>query len=73
MAPAGEERGVLARAAPGVQDRPRDLVGHVEDRFLWSANIPGRLPGVDGPEGGAVVNGNGRSPWRFVPSTFKSR
>ena len=50
-------------AAAGVEDRAGDLVGHVEERLLRPADVPGRLAGVDVLEGVAVgYGGHGRSP-----------
>src|SRR5262249_10863305 len=51
----GEEQGVLAGAAAGVQYRVADEVGHGHERELWPADLPGgRRPGVELLEGGAV-------------------
>src|SRR6266545_1112918 len=46
VAPTGEEEGVVAGAAPGVEDGAGDPVGHVEERPLRPADVPRRLPGV---------------------------
>jgi hypothetical protein len=57
--PAGEEQGVLPRAAPGVQDRAGDPVGHVQNRPLRPADLPPGLPGGKLLEAAAVVDGHG--------------
>jgi hypothetical protein len=65
LAPTGEEQGVLAGAAPGVEDRPGDAVGHGEDRPLRPADLPPGLPGVKALEAAAVVDGHGPPPASF--------
>jgi hypothetical protein len=54
VAPAGEEEGVLVGATARIEDEAGDLVGHVEERLLRPAGVPGRLPGVGALEGGPV-------------------
>ena len=39
---------------PSVEDGAGDPVGHVEERLLRPADVPGRLPGVGGLERAAV-------------------
>jgi hypothetical protein len=58
LTPAGEEQGVLPRAAPDIENRTRDPVGHVEHRLLRPADLPPGLPGVDALETAAAVYGH---------------
>ena len=60
-ASAGEEEGVVAGAATGVEDGAGDPVGHVDERLLRPADVPGRLAGVERLEG-AAVGDHGGSP-----------
>ena len=40
VAPVGKVEGVLSRAATGIQDRPGDLICHVEQCLLWPTDFP---------------------------------
>src|SRR5262249_46279767 len=60
--PSREEEGGVARAAAGVEDGTADAVGHVDERLLRLADVPGRLAGVQGLERAAVGY------WRHGPS-----
>jgi hypothetical protein len=54
VAPGGEEQGVFARAAAGVEDRAGDPVGDGGERPLRLADVPGRLSLVEGLKGGPI-------------------
>src|SRR5262249_38822363 len=41
-----EKQGVVASAAASIEDRTGNLVGHVDERFLRLANVPGGLAGI---------------------------
>src|SRR5690606_29489602 len=51
MAPLGEEQGVLAGPAAGVQYVARHPIGNLDERPLWPADVPGGLAGVQRLEG----------------------
>ena len=54
VAPGGEEQGVFARAAAGVQDRAGHPVGDRGEPPLRLADVPGGRPGVEVLKGGTV-------------------
>src|SRR5262249_11646299 len=54
MAPFGEEQGVFAGAAAGIEDRAGDPVGDPDKRPLRLADVPRRRPSVEVLKAGTV-------------------
>jgi hypothetical protein len=54
MAPSGEEQGMFASAAAGVEDRTGESVGDRSELRLWFADVPGRQHCVEVLKGGTV-------------------